>query len=115
MSLLTRAALLTGATDESRPLSKEVALMKRILVLVTVVALMMVMLTMSVAPAFADPDKNDPPMHSCGLNDPNAYKEGGESDEGKPGVSEITQEGFKPLEFGCAPGKEEDPRPPKHQ
>ena len=59
--------------------------MKRILVL-TVVALMVEMMAMSVAPAFTVPDKNDPASHSCGLNDPNAYKAGGEYDEGLPGV-----------------------------
>ena len=58
------------------------------------------------------PDKSDPPSFSCGLNDPNSYKDGGEFDEGEPGAGELGQtEGNKPLEFGCAPGKEENLRP----
>ena len=78
--------------------------MKRILVL-TVVALMVVMMAMSVAPAFAAPDKNDPARHSCGLKDPNAYKAGGEYDEGLPGVGELRLEYNSPIGYGCAPGK----------
>ena len=78
--------------------------MKRILVL-TVVALMVVMMAMSVAPAFAVPDKNDPASHSCGLNDPNAYKAGGEYDEGLPVVGELRLEYNSPIGYGCAPGK----------
>ena len=78
--------------------------MKRILVL-TVVALMVEMMAMSVAPAFAVPDKNDPASHSCGLNDPNAYKAGGEYDEGLPGVGELRLEYNSPIGYGRAPGK----------
>jgi len=86
--------------------------MKRTVLLLSVVTIMMVMLAMSVGPAFAAPDKSDPPSFSCGLNDPNSYKDGGEFDEGEPGAGELGQtEGKKPLEFGCAPGKEENPRP----
>ena len=43
--------LLGGSS--ARPLQKEEVLMKRLVVLMTVVALLMVMLAMSVAPAFA--------------------------------------------------------------
>ena len=85
---------------------------KRILMLLSVVALLVVMLAMSVAPAFADPVKNDPPGFSCGLNDPNAYKEGGQSDEGLPGAGELGKVPENhPHEAECAPGKDEDPRP----
>jgi hypothetical protein len=79
---------------------------KRIVVLLSVVALMVVMLAMSVAPALAAPDKNDPPSFSCGLNDPNHYKDGGVADEGDPGAGELGMEPENhPLVFGCAPGK----------
>jgi hypothetical protein len=44
--------------------------------------------------------------HSCGLNDPNHYKAGGEFDEGDPGAGELgKQPENHPLAFGCAPGK----------
>jgi hypothetical protein len=76
--------------------------------LAVVLAMMLALaVVMGASPAFADPDKNDPPAHSCGLNDPNVYLE----DETEPGAKELTLEGNKPLEFGCAPGKDEDPRP----
>jgi hypothetical protein len=83
---------------------REEVLRRRISVLLSM-ALMLAVIGAS--PAFADPDKNDPPAHSCGLNDPNVYLE----DETEPGAKELTLEGNKPLEFGCAPGKDEDPRP----
>ena len=80
--------------------------------LAVLLATVMMVAVMGTSPAFADPDKNDPPAHSCGLNDPNAYKEGGAFDEGDPGAGELgMQEENNPLEFGCAPGKDEDPRP----
>ncbi len=52
------------------------------------------------------PAKLEPrPAHSCGLNDPNAYKDGGAFDEGEPGAGELGLPHNRPLEFGCAPGK----------
>jgi hypothetical protein len=63
------------------------------------------------APALAAPDKNDPPSYSCGLNNPNNYKDGGEVDEGDPGAGELgMQPENHPLAFGCAPGPK-DPSP----
>jgi hypothetical protein len=74
-------------------------------------ATVMMLAVLGASPAFADPDKNDPPSHSCGLNDPNAYKEGGEFDESEPGAGELGKVPENhPLEFGCAEGKGE-PRP----
>jgi hypothetical protein len=75
-------------------------------------ATVMMLAVLGVSPAFAAPDKtgpgntdNDPPSHSCGLNDPNAYKEG-KSGEEEPGAGELGKvEENHPLEFGCAPGK----------
>jgi hypothetical protein len=83
-------------------------LRKRIGVLLATV---MMLAVMAASPAFADPDKNNPAGHSCGLNDPNAYKDGGEFDEGEPGARELGLPHNKPLEVECAPGKDEDPRP----
>ena len=69
-------------------------------------ATLMMLSVMAASPAFAAPDKNDPPPHSCGLNDPNHYKDGGEFDEGDPGAGELgKQPDNHPLAFGCAPGK----------
>ena len=83
-------------------------LRKRIGVLLATV---MMLAVMGAPPAFAAPDKNDPAPQSCGLNDPNAYKEGGEFDEGEPGAGEVGKVPENhPLEFGCAEGKGE-PRP----
>ena len=81
--------------------------MKRIVLKLTAALVMAVMmLAMSVAPAFADPVKNDPPGFSCGLNDPNDYKDGGEFDEGEPGAGELGKvPENNPIVFGCAPGK----------
>ena len=81
--------------------------MKRIILKLTAALVMAVMmLAMSVAPAFADPVKNDPPGFSCGLNDPNDYKDGGEFDEGEPGAGELGKvPENNPIVFGCAPGK----------
>jgi hypothetical protein len=75
-------------------------------------ATLMMLAVMAASPAFAAPDKtgpgntdNDPAGHSCGLNDPNAYKEG-KSDEGEPGAGELGKvPENKPLEAECAPGK----------
>jgi hypothetical protein len=105
--LATVVALMNKAWLITPPSIKEVALMKkRILMLLSVVALLVVMLAMSVAPAFADPVKNDPPGFSCGLNDPNDYKDGGEFDEGEPGAGELGKvPENNPIVFGCAPGK----------
>jgi hypothetical protein len=72
----------------------------------------MMLAVMAASPAFAAPDNtgpgntdNDPAGHSCGLNDPNAYKEG-KSDEGEPGAGELGKvPENKPLEAECAPGK----------
>ena len=81
---------------------------KRIGILLATVIMLAVI---GASPALADPDKNDPPAHSCGLNDPNAYKEGGAFDEGDPGAGEVGKVPENhPLEFGCAEGKGE-PRP----
>jgi hypothetical protein len=79
--------------------------LRKKLTLLVAMALMLAMMAMSVAPAFAAPDKNDPAGHSCGLNDPNAYKAGGEYDEGLPGVGELRLEYNSPIGYGCAPGK----------
>ena len=76
--------------------------MKRIVLMVTMALMLAVM---AASPAFAAPDKNDPPAHSCGLNDPNAYKDGGQYDEGLPGVGELRLEYNSPIGYGCAPGK----------
>jgi hypothetical protein len=46
-----------GGADESRPPGKEVASMRRILLVLTVTALMAVMLTVMAAPAFAVSDQ----------------------------------------------------------
>ena len=74
-------------------------------------AMVLMLAMMGVSSALADPDKNNPAGHSCGLNDPNAYKDGGEFDEGEPGAGEVGKvPGNHPLEFGCAEGKGE-PRP----
>ena len=84
--------------------------MKRIILMVTVALMLAVM---AASPAFAAPGNtdNDPAPHSCGLNDPNAYKEGGQFDEGEPGAGEVGKVPENhPLEFGCAEGKGE-PRP----
>ena len=101
--LATVVALINKAVLTSPASIKEVALMKkRILMLLSVVALLVVMLAMSVAPAFADPVKNDPPGFSCGLNDPNDYIE----DESEPGAGELGKlPENNPIVFGCAPGK----------
>ena len=78
--------------------------MRKMLAVLLAAAMMLVV--MGASPAFADPDKNNPPGHSCGLNDPNAYKDGGEFDEGEPGAGELGKEPENhPLAFGCAPGK----------
>jgi hypothetical protein len=76
-------------------------------------ATVMMLAVMGASPAFAAPGNsdNDPAPHSCGLNDPNAYKDGGEFDEGEPGARELGLPHNKPLEVECAPGKDEDPRP----
>jgi hypothetical protein len=80
-------------------------LRKRIGVLLATV---MMLALMAASPAFAAPGNtdNNPAAHSCGLNDPNAYKAGGEFDEGEPGAGELGKEPENhPLEVGCAPGK----------
>ena len=78
---------------------------RRLSVLLATAFMLATMLAMSAAPAFAAPDKNDPASHSCGLNDPNAYKDGGQYDEGLPGVGELRLEYNSPIGYGCAPGK----------
>ncbi len=76
-------------------------------------ATLMMLAVMAASPAFAaPPDRtgpgntdNDPAGHSCGLNDPNAYKDG-KSDEGEPGAGELGKvPENKPQEAECAPGK----------
>jgi hypothetical protein len=85
-------------------------LRKRIGVLLAAV---MMLAVMAAPPAFAAPcnSDNDPAPHSCGLNDPNAYKDGGQFDEGLPGAGELGLPENHPHEAECAPGKDEDPRP----
>ncbi len=74
--------------------------------LAVLLAAAMMLVVMGAPPAFADPDKNDPAGHSCGLSDPNAFKDGGAFDEGEPGAGELGKEPEnKPLEAECAPGK----------
>jgi hypothetical protein len=93
---------------------REEVLKKKLGVLVST---LMMLAVMAASPAFAAPDNtgpgntdNDPAGHSCGLNDPNAYKEG-KSDEGEPGAGELGKvEENHPLEFGCAEG-EGEPKP----
>jgi hypothetical protein len=75
--------------------------------LAVLLAAAMMLAVQGASPAFADPDKNNPSPHSCGVEDSHRYVD----EDTKPGASELSQEGFKPLDFGCAPGKEEDPRP----
>jgi hypothetical protein len=86
--------------------------------LVVLLATLMMLAVIAASPAFAaPPDRtgpgntdNDPAGQSCGLNDPNAYKEG-KSDEGEPGAGELGKvEENHPLEFGCAEG-EGEPKP----
>jgi hypothetical protein len=105
--MLANMAPLYNAAGLSSPLlwAKEGRrrLRKRIGVLLATV---MMLAVMGASPAFAVPDKNDPPSHSCGLNDPNAYKDGGRFDEGEPGAGELGKVPENhPLAFGCAPGK----------
>ncbi len=77
---------------------------KRVAVLL---ATAMMLAVMAASPAFADPVKNDPPLFSCGLNDPNVYLE----DESEPGAGELGKVPENhPLIFGCAEGVGE-PRP----
>ena len=76
-------------------------------------ATLMMLSVMAASPAFAAPGntENDPHEGSCGLNDPNAYKDGGAFDEDDPGAGELgMQPENHPLEFGCAEGVGE-PRP----
>jgi hypothetical protein len=75
--------------------------------LAVLLAAAMMLAVLGASPAFGDPDKNNPSPHSCGVEDSHRYVD----EDTKPGASELSQEGFKPLDFGCAPGKEEDPRP----
>ena len=73
-----------------------------------IVATLMMLAVMAASPALAVPGNEAlPPEHSCGVGDAPAYV----AEDTRPGASEITQPGFKPLEYGCAPGKVEDPRP----
>jgi len=68
---------------------------KRILVLLTVVAVMVVMLAMSVAPALASSQGGNPPTGSCGVSKEAVHKD--IQDPRAPGASESGHADFN----GC--------------